>query len=633
MAHLLFVDSDPYSVKLYGDALIAAGHTTTRVTKLSEMEQLRDELFDVAVVELGFAFEAGLKVIEQLRAKPRPPEVIGTSRGGESKLIGAALKLGVVDHLVKPVETNHLAALVNRLLERRAMSQEAGRLVSENMVQLGVQKIFKDGLAVLRTLDDTALHERLLQTTSQTTDCQGVALYIARRTHLELAGYYGLVEGDKLPPSLALSVFDLNKTVVIPQVFPVENPSSIELGEAPRITTPENGRGLVFVLAQDNQPEGLLVASARLGHPFGETDMMRAQMLTEVASVSLANARRYGAERKKAVQSRHANTYNMSFFVDFLGKELHKARRYRRSFAIVQIVFDNYPGIVAELGPRGAEKLNSDLPRVMQEVLRDADVLARASDNEYLLVLPEADVYGARMTMSRLESALQRDKHLAEAQKNLTLGATLAHACFPHDGNDIDSIMMTTRRRLDEVRRSAYRKLHLEDVSFYDAATLLLSKNSPMRRFIDSPVEYGYTEATPQEVSAWVRELLSATQAIQKSHSVLYWGVPEISIDILASVADVLETPIPGSPNRLFLLGARDANIKDLPPGVTTVYLEPEKATRMGFLFSLSETHAYAMVGENLNVAPAEAFHTCETHLALGLVRKLQHEFNLQRWF
>ena len=52
----------------------------------------------------------------------------------------------------------------------------------------------------------------------------------------------------------------------------------------------------------------------------------------------------------------------------------------------------------------------------------------------------------------------------------------------------------------------------------------------------------------------------------------------------------------------------------------------------MGFLFSLSETHAYALLGENLNVAPGEAFHTADTHLALGLVRKLQSEFNLQRW-
>ena len=57
-----------------------------------------------------------------------------------------------------------------------------------------------------------------------------------------------------------------------------------------------------------------------------------------------------------------------------------------------------------------------------------------------------------------------------------------------------------------------------------------------------------------------------------------------------------------------------------------------ERATKMGFLFSLSETHAYALLGENLSAAPGEAFHTSDTHLALGLVRKLQQEFNLQRW-
>ncbi len=633
MAHLLIVDSDPHLVELYGEKLVGAGHRVSRISKPSEIEQLADETFDVIIVELGFGGESGLRLIERERSQKRPPEIIGTVEPGQGELTSAVLALGVVDVLTKPLDNAHLLGLTHRLLERRAMSQEAGRLVNENLLQLGMEKTYRDGLVILRTLDETALHERLLQIASATTGCQGIALYIAKRTHLELVGYYGLIEGEKLRPSVALSEFDLSKTSVTVSVQAVEDPGSIERGEAPRITTPDQGKGLVFILAQDNQPEGVLIASARLGHPFGEGDMSRAHMLAEVASVAMANARRFGAERKKAVQSRHANTYNMSFFVDFLGKELHKARRYRRHFGMVQVMFDNYPGLLAELGPRGGDKLSADLARVVQEVLRDSDVLARASDNEYLIVLPEADVYGARMTMGRIEAALQRDKSLQEAQKNLSLGATLAHACFPNDGNDIDSLMLTTRRRLEEVRRSAYRKLHLEDATFYDAAAVLLERTSPMRRFIDAPVEYGYTETTPQEVSAWVRELLAATQSLQKSHSVLYWGVPEISIDVLAAVADVLETPETGTPNRLFLLGARDPSIKDVPPGITTVYLDAERATRMGFLFSLSETHAYAMLGENMSVAPGEAFHTCDTHLALGLVRKLQQEFSLQRWF
>jgi two-component system cell cycle response regulator len=633
MAHILFVDADPFFVKLYVDILGGAGHRTSRVTKLAEFDQLKDEPFDLAFVELGFAFEHGLRIVETLRKKAKPPEIVGVLKPGEATLLASGFKQGVVDVMTKPIEGNHLLALTNRLLERQKLHQEAMRLRTENQAQASLNKVFTDGLQLLKTLDDGSLHEKLLRAASVLTDCQGIALYVARRTHLELAGYFGVIQGEKLPPSLALSAFDLVRSDVTPNVYAVDDPLAIERGEAPRPVAPGDGKGLVFVLAQDHMAEGILVASARLGHPFSAVDMVRAQLLADVASVGFSNARKFTAERKKAVQTRHSNTYNMSFFVDFLGKELHKSRRYRRSFSIVQIVFDNYPGLAAELGPRGTERLANDIPRVLQDVLRDSDVLARASDNEYLLVLPESDIYGARMTMSRIEAALMRDSALNTLQKNLSLGTAISYSSFPQDGNDIDSLMAATRRRLDEMRRSAYRKLHFEDSSFYDAASLLLTKASPMRRFIDSPVEYGYTQMTPVEVSAWVRELLRSTQSLQKSHSVLYWGVPEISIDILASIADVLEVPPPGAPNRLFVLGARDPSIKDVPPGITTVYLDPEKATKMGFLFSLSETHAYAMIGENLSVAEGEAFHTCDTHLALGLVRKLQAEFNLQRWF
>ena len=241
---------------------------------------------------------------------------------------------------------------------------------------------------------------------------------------------------------------------------------------------------------------------------------------------------------------------------------------------MVQLVFDNYPGLAAELGPRRVEKLVLDIERVLPDVLRESDVLARAADNEYLMVLPESDVYGARMTIARIEHALQRDHHLAEAQKNLSLGVASAWAVFPHDGGDIDSLMAASRRRLEEVRRSSFRRLHLEETSFYDAAQLLLGRGSPMRRLVDGSVDGTYTEMTPVEVNAWVRELLLSSQALSASHSALYWGVPEITQEVIDVVAETVKAPQAGSPNRFFLLGAKDQKTVRLPGGVTTVYLD-----------------------------------------------------------
>src|SRR5688572_19916473 len=96
MAHVLFVDADPFFVKLYVDMLTAAGHRTSSVTKMSEFEQLKDEAFDLAFVELGFQFEQGLKIVEQLRARPKAPEIVGVLKQGEQSLLGSGVKQGVI---------------------------------------------------------------------------------------------------------------------------------------------------------------------------------------------------------------------------------------------------------------------------------------------------------------------------------------------------------------------------------------------------------------------------------------------------------------------------------------------------------------------------------------------------------
>lgn len=633
MAVIFIGDADPFFLRLYAEILQRAGHQVTTAQDKTSFEAVLAEAprFDVALVELAWLHGGGLAAARQLLALDSSPAVVGTGMPGDAHLIVPAFEAGVSDYLQKPIENEHLLALLRRLIERRARVDEAGKQVGENLLQLELSQVFKDGLLLLRTLDETALYDRLLQIAAAHTGCQGLALYVTKTTHFELAGYFGLIDGDQLPPGITLSELGMDRAQLSARCITVEQPLSA--GEPFREVPPSEARGLVLTFALDNQPEGLLLATARLGRPFGENDKARAQLLAEISSVALANARRFTNERKLNLKVRGSSAYNMSFFVDYLGKELHKARRYHRPFALVQIVFDAYGAVSSSLGPIHAKQLQADIVRAMGELLRDADILARASDNEYMVLLPETDLFGARMAIGRMEHAFQRDPALAAAQKTMPLGVTIGFAAYPYDGGDIDSLMAASRRRLDEARRSAYRRLHLEDTTFYDAAQLLTSNQSPMRSFIDSPVDYGYTELTPPEVVALVREFLLISHGLPGIRSTLYWGVPEISREVLDSIGDLMLVDAPRALARLFLLGAKDTAAPEPPPGVTAVYLDAEQATRMGFVFSLSEHHAYSLVGRHLSVAPGEAFHTSDFNLALGLARKLQHEYNLQRWF
>src|SRR5262245_19520046 len=115
MASILLVDGDSYVVRLYADMLARAGHRVSAASKPAEVAPLLDGQYDVAVIELAFSFEQGLKLAERLR---KDVAVYAITKAGDSALVQPALKLGIVDFLHKPIEGDHLNLLVQRRLSQ-----------------------------------------------------------------------------------------------------------------------------------------------------------------------------------------------------------------------------------------------------------------------------------------------------------------------------------------------------------------------------------------------------------------------------------------------------------------------------------------------------------------------------------
>ena len=85
-------------------------------------------------------------------------------------------------------------------------------------------------------------------------------------------------------------------------------------------------------------------------------------------------------------------------------------------------------------------------------------MLARSGEDEWLVLLPETDLYGARATLTRVEDALAEEPLVREAEAIQPLGTIVGCACFPHDGGDIDSLIAALKRRIDEGRNSPFRR-------------------------------------------------------------------------------------------------------------------------------------------------------------------------------
>ncbi|GAB1341048.1 sigma-54 dependent transcriptional regulator [Gemmatimonas sp.] len=90
----------------------------------SALEQLQQEAFDVALLDVVMPELDGLEVLRLVRERPLPPEIIVITGNGTIETAMAALKLGAYDCLSKPYRMAEIDALVRRAWEKRMLVRE-----------------------------------------------------------------------------------------------------------------------------------------------------------------------------------------------------------------------------------------------------------------------------------------------------------------------------------------------------------------------------------------------------------------------------------------------------------------------------------------------------------------------------
>ena len=95
------------------------------------------------------------------------------------------------------------------------------------------------------------------------------------------------------------------------------------------------------------------------------------------------------ALQRLGLRDRDTAAYNLSYFTDYASKEIYKARRYGRTFSLLTFSIDNLPLVRVRLGAADAKKAVRGIIRALSKIIRDSDVIAKASDQEFYLLLPE----------------------------------------------------------------------------------------------------------------------------------------------------------------------------------------------------------------------------------------------------
>ncbi len=610
---ILVVDDDNFFRQLASDMLTRKGYTVVPAeSATAALDMVAQSSFDLIITDLVMPGMDGFGLVSKLRERDPDQEVILVTQRTDVKGSAMALSAGVAVVLTKPVDETDLLLATERAMERAQLRRERSQLQSENLEFSRYQNLHQRCLELLSQPDLEWLQERVAAELASVCDAQSAALWIADdRGHLVLRAYRGL----------------LDKQFLAERMSP-EGPLGNRLREGmPWIARDERSPVLYVPFVTSGEIMGLAQLSDPLEGDFRSEHVRYAKILGDSAAVGVKNGRRMLALQRLGLRDRDTAAYNLSYFTDYASKEIYKARRYGRTFSLLTFSIDNLNMVKARLGAADAKRAVRGIIKALSKIVRDSDVIAKASDQEFYLLLPETDFFGAVMFVRRAIAAVREEPDAQEVEARLPLALVGGASTFPKDGEDFDDLVHRCRRRMDERRSSLQRKLMLDTLPFWDEVELLLGNASSPKL----PVEDNAEPSRRGKVSDVLFDELQAEIARELirdpgSRGLLYVGGPEIRADL--PIALGLERAPTDLTSRVYLLGRR----MDLEshPALTPVFLEgDERMGRHEFLLWMSESASYALI-QRRGLGATWGFHSSDTAVVDGLITSLQAEYDLQ---
>lgn len=137
-------------------------------------------------------------------------------------------------------------------------------------------------------------------------------------------------------------------------------------------------------------------------------------------------------------------TYNRRHLLELADNEFRRASRYELSLCLMMLDIDKFKSINDEQGHMVGDQALRTVAQATQSILRDCDLVGRYGGDEFIIVLPETDIAGARAIAERLSSTLQE-----AGQPSVSIGI----ACREQDDqtmeeliNRADSLLLAAKR-------------------------------------------------------------------------------------------------------------------------------------------------------------------------------------------
>jgi diguanylate cyclase (GGDEF)-like protein len=146
------------------------------------------------------------------------------------------------------------------------------------------------------------------------------------------------------------------------------------------------------------------------------------------AAIAIENARLYAEVQRLAIIDELTRIYNYRGLVELGSREVEHARRFNHPLCALFFDIDGFRQFNNQYSHVTGNIVLRTIAQSMQKTLRAVDVFARYGGDEFVILLPETNLEGARFTAERIQKSVAATKiptQYGELSVTISLGVAL----------------------------------------------------------------------------------------------------------------------------------------------------------------------------------------------------------------
>lgn len=274
---------------------------------------------------------------------------------------------------------------------------------------------------------------------------------------------------------------------------------------------------IVVPLFKNKEPFGCLVVSSHR-EDATDTELNFLNLFANQIELAITIAGLFEEVKKQAITDPLTGLFNRRFFEDNIIKEAERSLRLKQPFSLISLDLDYLKSINDTYGHQYGDIAIKTISNVIKTKARSIDIPARIGGEEFNVILPGIDSYGALIAAERVRAAIE----MADVEKVGHITASIGVATFLEHSDRVDELIEMADQAMYKAKISGRNQVQI---------TKLQKESNWQKTAVDAFLDIlsKHRIPVPEDISADLKSKLANVSIVNRN-----------SREILYSVVDIL---------------------------------------------------------------------------------------------